>query len=596
VPIKPPQETVRTERADLPTAAIQAELEKILASKVFARSDRLRRFLRYVAEQVLQGNTEKLKEYVLGLEVFDRLDSYDQRLDPIVRVEARRLRTKLQDYYRMEGSADPICIELPERGYAPTFRRNETPAREAATQQEPSAIAVLPFVNMSSDPDNEYFSDGLTEELISTLAKIASLRVVARTSVFQFKGKASDLRYIGAQLQVTTVLEGSVRREGDRVRVTAQLINVADGYHLWSDTYERETKKVFAVQEEISKAIADALKARLSVDPHISVTRHPEDVEAYNLYLKARYYLNLRSEVGFLRSLDFFRKAVVKNPSYALAYAGLADAYSLSTRYHVAPAQEAWPKAKAAALKAVELDDTLAEAHTALAFVKLHYDWDWSGAEHEFRKALDINPSYAAAHQWNTWALAVRGRFEEAIASMKMACSLDPLSHNVSADLALAYYFSRQYEDAVQQCQEVLDLQPGFHRAHQLMGMVYIQQGLYPEAVAELQQAAVTSDRNRKVLGFLGFAEVMCGRRSDAERVLVELQGGERPYVSGVDLALIYSALGDRDRTFEWLEKAYDEHDGELIWLGVDPIYDRVREDPRFRSLLERLRLLSASR
>jgi TolB-like protein/Flp pilus assembly protein TadD len=596
VPIKPPQETVRTERADLPTAAIQAELEKILASKVFARSDRLRRFLRYVAEQALQGNNDKLKEYVLGLEVFDRLTSYDQRLDPIVRVEARRLRTKLQDYYRMEGSADPICIELPERGYGPTFRRKETPAREAATQQEPSAIAVLPFVNMSSDPDNEYFSDGLTEELISTLAKIASLRVVARTSVFQFKGKASDLRYIGAQLQVTAILEGSVRREGDRVRVTAQLINVADGYHLWSDTYERETKKVFAVQEEIAKAIADALKARLSGDPHISVTRHPEDAEAYNLYLKARYYLNLRSEFGFLRSLDFFRKAVAKNPSYALAYAGLADAYSLSTRYHVTPAQEAWPNAKAAALKAVELDDTLAEAHTAIAFVKLHYDSDWAGAEHEFGKALDINPSHAAAHQWKTWALAVRGRFEEAIASMKMACSLDPLSHNVSADLALAYYFSRQYEDAIQQCQEVLDLQPGFHRAHQLMGMVYIQQGLYSEAVAELQQAAVTSDRNRKVLGFLGFAEVMCGRRSDAERVLVELQGSERPYVSGVDVALIYSALGDRDRTFEWLEKAYDEHDGELIWLGVDPIYDRVREDPRFRSLLERLRLLSASR
>jgi len=596
VSIKPPPETVRTERAELPTAAIQAELEKILASKVFARSDRLRRFLRYVAEQALQGNNEKLKEYVLGLEVFDRLTSYDQRLDPIVRVEARRLRTKLQDYYRMEGSTDPICIELPERGYAPTFRRKETPARQAPAEQEPYAIAVLPFLNMSSDPENEYFSDGLTEELISTLAKIASLRVVARTSVFQFKGKASDLRHIGAQLHVTTLLEGSVRREGDRVRVTAQLINVADGYHLWSDTYERETKRVFAVQEEISKAIADALKARLSGEPRISVRRHPEDAEAYNLYLKARYYLNLRTESGFFLSLDYFGRAVAKDPGYALAHAGLADAYSLSTRYHVTPGQEAWPKAKAAALKSVELDDTLAEAHTALAFVKLHYDWDWSGAEHGFRKALDINPSYAAAHQWNTWALAVRGRFEDAIASMKMACSLDPLSHNVSADLALAYYFSRRYEDAMQQCQEVLDLQPGFHRAHQLMGMVYIQQGLYPQAVAELQEAAVMSDRNRKVLGFLGFAEIMCGRRSDAERVLVELQGSERPYVSGVDVALIYSALGDRDRTFEWLEKAYDEHDGELIWLGVDPIFDRVREDARFRSLLKRLRLLSASR
>jgi serine/threonine-protein kinase len=576
----------------IPSAAIQAELEKILSSKVFARSERLSRFLRYVSEQALQGNSDKLKEYVLGLEVFDRRSSYDPRLDPIVRVEARRLRAKLQDYYRTEGFNDSIAIELPERGYAPSFRRREPEPPLLRAQDEPVAIAVLPFVNMSSDPENEYFSDGLTEELICNLAKIASMRVVARTSVFQLKGKATDIRYVGAQLNANMLVEGSVRREGDRVRITAQLIDVANGFHLWSDTYEREMKSVFAVQEEISRAIADALKVRLSGEPEkISIQRHPADTEAYSLYLQARYYLNLRNEAGFLRSLECFRNAVKKDPQYALAYAGLADAYSLSTRYDVLPPQEAWPKAKVAAQTSLALDDALAEAHTAMAFVKLHYEWDWSGAEREFGRALEINPSYAVAHQWNAWPLAVQGRFEDSIASMKRARRLDPLSQNVSADLALAYYFARQYENAIEQCNEVLDFQPGFHRPHQLLGMIHLQQGLFPEASADLQQAAILSDRNRKVLALFAFSQAMSGERSEAERVLAELRGGKRKYVSAVDVAIIYSALGDRDRMFEWLEKAYQEHDGELIWLGVDPIHDRVRQDPRFRNLLERLKL-----
>ena len=597
MPTKSPPQPVTTELADLPPAAVRAELEKILASKVFARSERLSRFLRFVAEQMLRGNSDNLKEYVLGLEVFDRRPSYDPRLDPIVRVEARRLRAKLQDYYRTEGFADSVSIELSERGYSPVFRRREAAPEPVPPLNEPFAIAVLPFVNMSSDPENQYFSDGLTEELISTIAQIASMRVVARTSVFQLKGKATDIRYVGAQLNVNMLLEGSVRREGERVRITAQLINVADGYHLWSDTFEREMKSAFAVQEEISRSIADALRHRLSIQPErIATNRHPPDAEAYGLYMQARYYLNLRSEAGFLRSIDCFQKAIRKDPRYALAYAGLADAYSLGTRYHVLPPQEAWPKARAAALKSLELDGALAEAHTAMAFVKMHFEWDWPGAEREFLTALEINPSYAAAHQWNTWALTLQGRFEDAIASMKRARALDPLSQNVTADLALAYYFARQYENAIEQCQEVLDLQPGFHRPHQLLGMIHLQQGLYPEAVAELQQAAVLSDRNRKVLALFAFAKAMRGERSEAEEVLAELQGGKRSYVSAVDVALIYSALGDLDRMFEWLERAYREHDGELIWLGVDPIHDRVRNDPRFRNLLERLKLTFSAR
>jgi serine/threonine-protein kinase len=450
-------------------------------------------------------------------------------------------------------------------------------------------------VNLSPGVENEYFGDGLTEELINTLAKIPGLRVVARTSVFQLKGKATDIRYVGAQLRVNLLLEGSVRREREMVRVSAQLINVADGYNLWSEIYNLEMRSVFAVQEEIASSITRALQTRLNIEPErISVKRHPEDAEAYSLFLQGSYYLNLRTEFGFLRSLEYFQGAIRKDPGYALAYAGLANAYSLSTRYNVLPPQEAWPHAKAAALRSLELDDAMAEAHVALAFVELHYDWDWFGAEQEFQKALQINPNYAAAHQWKTWTLAVVGRFADAIASMKAAHNLDPLSQNVIADLALAYYFARQYENAVEQCQDVLEVQPGFHRPHQLLGMIHLQQGLCMEALTELQQAMFLSDGNRKIRALLAVAKANCGDTAEALQIVSELHAGKRPYTSAVDMALVYSALGDRDRVFEWLERAYAAQDGELIWLGIDPIYDSIRSDPRFRDLLERMKLTPA--
>jgi serine/threonine-protein kinase len=570
---------------------VQAELQRILSSKVFARSERLSRFLRFVAQQALQGNTDTLKEYTLGVEVFDRRASYDPRLDPIVRVEARRLRTKLHEYYRTEGNADHVCIALPERGYSPVFSFRQAEAQRDQAPIEPAAIAVLPFLNMGS-PENEYFSDGLTEELINTLAKIPNLRVVARTSVFQLKGKATDIRYIGAQLKVNMLLEGSVRREGGAVRVSAQLISVADGYHLWSDIFEREMKNVFGVQEEIASAIARALESRLGLESdYLRLKRHPANADAYNLYLQANYYLNLRTEFGFLRSLDCFQKAIGRDPSYALAYAGLAHAYSLSTRYHVLPPREAWPKAQAAAQKSIALDPSTAEAHTVLAFVKLHYEWDWCGAQREFRKALEINPSYALAHQWKTWTLAVVGQFDDAIASMREAGSFDPLSQNVKADLALAYYFARQFDRAREACKEVLNLQPGFYRPYHLMGLTHLAQGCYEQAASELQKAEVLSDGNHRVRSLSAYAQLMCGQSGDAQRMINDLADNSRQYVSAVDIALIYSALGDRSSVFEWLEKAYAAHDGELIWLGVDPLYDSVRNDPRFDSLLDRMKL-----
>jgi serine/threonine-protein kinase len=444
--------------------------------------------------------------------------------------------------------------------------------------------------------ENEYFSDGLTEELINTLAKIPSLRVVARTSVFQLKGKATDIRYIGAQLKVNMLLEGSVRREGGAVRVSAQLINVADGYHLWSDIYEREMRNVFGVQEEIASAIARALESRLGLESdYLTLKRHPANADAYNFYLQANYYLNLRTEFGFLRSLDCFQKAIGKDPRYALAYAGLAHAYSLSTRYHVFPPQEAWPKAQAAAEKSIALGPETAEAHTVLAFVKLHYEWDWWGAEREFRNALEINPNYALAHQWKTWTLAVVGRFDDAISSMKEACSLDPLSQNVKADLALAYYFARQFDRAIEACKEVLSLQPGFYRPYHLMGLTHLAQGRYEQAASELDQAEVLSDRNHRIRTLRAYAKSICGESGDAQMMVNELADNKRQYVSAVDIALIYSALEDRSRVFEWLEKAYAAHDGELIWLGVDPLYDPVRRDPRFDNLLDRMKLTPAA-
>ncbi|MBI3696829.1 MAG: hypothetical protein HY238_18580 [Acidobacteria bacterium] len=339
---------------------IQAQLSKILASPVFAGSDRMSRFLRFTVERALRGEGDRLKEYLLGVEVFDRRSSYDPRIDPIVRVEARRLRSKLEKYYETEGRGDPVRIDFPKGGYSPVLRERD----RAAPAPERRTIAVLPFANLSSDPENEYFSDGLTEELIQALTKVEGLRVVAWSSAFQFKGKARDIRQVGRQLSVDTVLEGSVRRADDRLRITAQLVDVSDGRYLWSQIYEREMKDVFAIQDEISRAIADTPRIKLT---GALVKPYTVNLEAYNLYLRGRFNWNKRTEEGLRKAIEYFEQALAGDAQYAPAYCGLADCYSMLGQYGLSPPREVMPQAKAAATRALDIDEALAEAHASFA-------------------------------------------------------------------------------------------------------------------------------------------------------------------------------------------------------------------------------------
>ena len=374
----------------LSAESVRTQLRKILSSSTFARSERLARFLTFTVEQTLGGRGENLKEFVIGVEVFDKNEKYDPRMDPIVRVEARRLREKLRKYYETEGHDDALYIDFPTGAYVPLVKTREAAgvSKPAATRAE-NAIAVLPFVNLSSEQENEYFSDGLTEELINALTKVEGLRVVAWSSAFQLKGKARDIRRIAEQLRVRAVLEGSVRRTADRLRITAQLVDTTDGHYLWSETYERAIKDVFSIQDEISSAIVGALRIKLTGSAGRSlITRYTENLQAYHLYLKGRFYWNKRTEEDFYKALGFFEQAIQIDPNYAPAYAGMADSYIMLGEHGSVPALSIMRKARATASRALEIDPSLAEAHVSLGSVAGLYEWNWRESEQHFRRAL----------------------------------------------------------------------------------------------------------------------------------------------------------------------------------------------------------------
>ena len=387
---------------------VREQLEKILGSEVFARADRMSRFLRFIVQETLKGRGAQLKEYLIGVEVFDRESSYDPRTDPVVRGEARRLRAKLMEYYEHEGKDDLVRIHLPKGSYSVVFQASSvitpielSPISIKAAPAGAKSIAVLPFLNLSPKPENEYFSDGLTEEIIHALGKVNGMSVVARTSVFQYKGRAYDIRQIGEQLRVQTVLEGSVRTSGERLRVTAQLVNAGDGYHLWSETYDRKMVDLFAIQEELSGAIVGTLQILVGPGELPTVRRPSSNMEAYHLFLKGRFSLQKRTEEGPRRGIEFFEQAIELDPAYADPYAGMAECFSLLTHKGLEMPRNVMPKAKSAALKALALDPQVPEAHIAMGFVRSTYDWEWEEAEGHYLQALQTNShSKAEAHHW----------------------------------------------------------------------------------------------------------------------------------------------------------------------------------------------------
>jgi serine/threonine-protein kinase len=467
------------------------------------------------------------------------------------------------------------------------------PPPPTALGPESRAIAVLPFVNSSADPENEYFSDGMTDELITALTKVEGLRVASRTSVFALKNVREDVRALGARLHVSAVLEGTVRKAGNRLRITVQLTDVSDGRTLWSERYDREMADVFAIQDEIAGTIVRTLRSTLLGelgDP--TPVRYTANVRAYSLYLKGRFWWNRRTQSAIKEGIRFFEQAIQEDPGYALAYSGLADSYALDLDYRGAPVVEGMERAKAEARKAIALDETLAEAHTSLGWVTFIYDWDWVGADREFSRAIELNPRYSTARQWHSWFLAAMGRFDEALSEGRAAIELDPLSVSIRRSMGWLQYYAHHFDGALENLRRALAMNPTSEETHRLLGLVYAQQGLYDEATASFREAVSNSESD--VLSYAGLGQVaaMRGRPDEARAVLNELEERQRTrYVSPVALAMIQVTLGEVDATFELLEKAYQDRRGWLAYLRIEPILDPLRTDPRFSRLLERMRL-----
>jgi len=585
------------EPSQLSAESIRTQLRKILSSSTFARSERLARFLNFTVEQTIEGRSEHLKEFVIGVEVFDKTEKYDPRMDPIVRVEARRLRDKLKKYYETDGREDPLCIDFPTGTYAPLIQtRDAMPVSAGGAKPAENAIAVLPFTNMSSEQENEYFSDGLTEELISALTKVDSLRVVAWSSAFQLKGKTRDIRRIAEQLGVRAVLEGSVRRTLDRLRITAQLVDTSDGHYLWSETYERALTDVFAVQDEISSAIVGALRIKLTGTPGRSlITHYTENLQAYHLYLKGRFYWNKRTEEDFYKSLGFFEQAIEIDPNYVPAYAGMADSYIMLGEHGSVPALSIMRKARTTAARALEIDPRLAEAHVSLGAVVGRYEWNWVESEHHFRRALELNPSYPTAHHWYGYDyLAPHGRLNEAIAELERAHHLDPLSLIITTCLGTLYDMAREYEHARTFYERVFELEPDFARAHLSCGRSYLHQGMCREAITAFEKARELMPNSPVPLALLAHAYNVSGATAEANRLRQALDRCARTCCVSSYLMARAQLDFDNGRALDLLERALEERDPRMVHIGVSPIFDCLRQDERFAALVGRMGLTAA--
>ncbi len=455
------------------------------------------------------------------------------------------------------------------------------------------AIAVLPFVNTSADPEHEYFSDGVTDELIDALAKVERLQVVSRTSSFAFKGSQRDVRDIGMQLDVSVVLEGTVRKAGQRIRITAQLTNVADGRHLWSERYDRDLEDVFAVQEELARTIVNTLRRTLVGDVGEPVPkRYTENLRAHTHYLKGRYFLNQRSPEGFAKATEHFEHAIAADPDYALAHTGLADSYSIQLDYRGVPVAEGMERARREAQRALDLDDELAQAHTSLAWVQFIYDWNWDAAERGFQRAIALNPSYATAHQWYAWLLMARNCPEDALGQARASLELDPISISIRRSLGWLYYYARQTPEAVAHLRQAVARDPTSEESHRVLGLALTQHQRFDEAATAFREALAISPESPYSLAGQGLLEARRGQPEHTKAVLEQLtQMTQHRYVSPVAFTMVLVALGEHDRAFEWLERAYRERRGWLAYLEVEPVLDPLRSDRRFTDLVERMGL-----
>ena len=470
---------------------------------------------------------------------------------------------------------------------AGTLRERLSPSSPAPTIR---SLAVLPLENLSRDPEQEYFADGMTEALTTELAQISSLKVISRTSVVQYKGTKKPLPQIARELAVDAVIEGAVQRSGDKVGITVQLIQAPTDRHLWAKSYERGLRDVLELQRDAAHAIADEIKAKLTPPEKVHLARaRPINSEAYEDYLKGHYLLS--TEGNMRKGIAYFERAIQKDPNYALAYAGLAESYiTLSTPGGDLPPNAALPQAKAAATKALAIDDSLGEAHSALAHVIELYDWDWQGAEKEYRRALELNPNDAMTHDWYGAYLQAMGRNEEGFVQVRQAMQLDPLNAHLARDLGYHFYTARQYDEAIRAFQKTFELEPDDGEAHLGLGWVYGEKKMYREAIAELEKVVNLWDRGEVAVASLGKILGYSGRKQEARKLLEELEGrSKHRYISPYLIALVQIGLGERDQAVASLEHGYTNRDQWMMFLNADPRWDDLRSDPRFQDLLRRM-------
>ena len=557
----------------------------------------------YMSPEQAQGKPADAKSdiFSFGLVLYEMLsgkrafsgDSNYAVMDAIVKKEPPRLQTSLA-----LAKIVNRCLEKnPSERYqtisevkAALEKAVEKKVAISSEKPQPS-IAVLPFVNMSGDKEQEYFSDGLAEEIINALTMIPGLKVIARTSSFSFRAKNADIGQIRDKLKVQNILEGSVRKSGNFIRVTAQLINTADESHLWSERYDREMTDVFALQDEISQAIVKKLRVRLAADRPL-VKRHTENVEAYNLYLKGRYQLLKFSPEGFAKSKEYYEQAIALDPNYALAWHGLAEFHHASGLFGFMPPKAANTQADQAARKALQLDDLLAEAHAMMGAL-LASEFEWKGAELEFSRALALDPTSEDVWSWydNNY-LAPMKRLDEAIAGFMRAVEMDPLSPFLQFRLGYDYCLKREWNRAIKQCRNALELDPQYYGAHILLGSCYLQTGKHDDAIRAMETQARVAGRSSLAMGTLGWAYALTGRAGEASKVLAELQERtQKEYISFWSFAVIYAGLGEMDKAFDWFGKAIDEHDPLMLHFHIHPNYDSLRSHPRYKALLHRMNL-----
>ncbi len=456
------------------------------------------------------------------------------------------------------------------------------------------SVAVLYFNNLTPSPETEYLSDAIPESLIAKLQELPSLKtVIASSSVVKYKGQAIDPKKVGMELNVRTIVTGKLRKLGEGLTIGVELVDARDGSLIMSQSYEQRLADISALQERISRDISEKMRLKITKAEKERLAKHSTvNADAYQVYLKGRFYWNKRTKDGLLKGLEYFEKAIEADPGYAPAYSGVADSYTLLGRYSYLSPKEAMPKGKAAALKALEIDDTLGEAHTSLAFVTRYYDWDWLGAEKEYRRAIELSPNYATAHHWLGLLLAQQSRPDEARKEIQRALELDPLSIIINTNVAWCYYFARQYDRAIEQFRKTLDMDPNYAVAHMRFADAYIQKNMVREALSELQTAVALSPVSTDILADLGYAYGVAGQRSEAEKVLAKLMEFSRErYVSSYDLAILYLGLGQKERALDLLDKAYEERATYICFIRVDPKLDSLRSEPRFNGLLQKLKL-----